>query len=180
MQKGCCTECRIVIGLEAAKRLKAKKAASDRKEKAAEKKADKEKLASLKPGYLAEKAQDAINAYIRVVRDYDLGCISCDKDEYWDGQWHAGHLKTRGANSFLRFHLWNLNKQCSVCNKHHSGNVAEHERGIVGRYGQERLDFLKNAPKSRRYSDEYLIRLAKIFRKKTRMALKRKGIFNGC
>lgn len=178
-QKGCCIDCSVIIGMESIKKSKAKQAASDRKAKQEEKRADKEKLASLKPGYLADKAQEAINAYARV-RDYDLGCISCDKDEYWDGQWHAGHLKTRGANSFLRFHLWNLNKQCSVCNNHHSGNVAEHERGIVDRYGQERLDFLKNAPKSRRYSDEYLIRLAKIFRKKTRMALKRKGIFNGC
>ena len=179
MQRGCCTECRIIIGLDAVKRLKAKQAASDRKAKAEERRVDKEKLAKLKPGYLADKAQEAINSYVRA-RDYEQGCISCGKGMYWDGQWHAGHLKTRGANSFLRFHLWNINKQCSVCNKHHSGNVAEHERGIVGRYGQERLDFLKNAPKSRRYSDEYLIRLAKIFRKKTRMALKRKGIFNGC
>ena len=178
-QKGCCIECSVIIGMEAIRKSKAKQAASDRKVKAEEKRADKEKLAKLKPGYLAEKAQDAINAYVRA-RDYEEGCISCDKSEWWDGQWHAGHLKTRGANSFLRFHLWNISKQCSVCNHHNSGNVAEHERGIVERHGQERLDFLHNAPKSRRYSDEYLIRLAKIFRKKTRMTLKRKGIINGC
>jgi hypothetical protein len=177
-KKGCCISCEVVIGLAAVKKYKAAKALKERKAKAEEKRADKERLARMKPGYLAGLAQEAINAYARA-RDYEQGCISCDKDMYWGGQWHAGHLKTRGANSFLRFHLWNLNKQCSVCNNHQSGNVAEHERGIVKRYGQERLDFLNNSPKSKRYSDDYLIRLAKIFRKKTRMTLKRKGICNG-
>lgn len=132
------------------------------------------KLAKLTPGYLEDKAQGAINSYVRA-RDHEQGCISCDKGPYWHGQWQAGHLKTRGSNSFLRYSLHNINKQCSQCNKH-GGNVAEHERGIVARYGQERLDYLLCAPKSRRYSDEYLIRLAKIFRKRTRIIKKRKGI----
>lgn len=168
-------ECRVAYGTKVAEKSRAKREADARRKAIAEKKEDKEKLARLKPGYLEGKAQDAINEYVRI-RDSDKGCISCEKSEWWDGQWHAGHLKTRGANSFLKFHLWNLNKQCSVCNNHHSGNVAEHERGIVARYGQERLDFLQSAPKSRRYSDEYLIRLAAVFRKKTRILKKRKGL----
>jgi hypothetical protein len=167
-QKACSIPCAVEHGRVLNEKKQRKKASE-------EKRADKEKLARLTPRYLEGKAQDAINAYVRV-RDYERGCISCGKDMHWNGQWHAGHLKTRGANSFLRYHLWNLNKQCSVCNNHHSGNVAEHERGIVVRYGQERLDFLQSAPKMRRYSDEYLIRLADVFRKKTRILKKRKGI----
>lgn len=168
-------ECKVAYGTKVAEKHRAKRQAEAKRKAAAEKRADKEKLARLKPGYLAGKAQDAVNEYVRF-RDYFNGCISCDKPAHWDGQWHAGHLKTRGANSFLRYHLWNISKQCSVCNKHHSGNVAEHERGIVARYGQERLDYLKSAPKSRRYTDEYLIRIAAIFRKKTRLLKKRMGI----
>lgn len=168
-------DCKLAFGLKVAAKSKAKREAEAKRKAAEQRKADKEKLARLKPGYLESKAQDAINEYVRI-RDYFHGCISCDKPAHWHGQWHAGHLKTRGANSFLRFHLWNLNKQCSVCNNHQSGNVAEHERGIVARYGAERLEFLNTAPRLRRYSDEYLIRLARIFRKKTIILKKRKGL----
>lgn len=168
-------DCKLAFGMKAAAKSKTKREAEAKRKAAQEKKSDREKLARLKPGYLEGKAQDVVNEYVRV-RDSHFGCISCDKPAHWSGQWHAGHLKTRGANSFLRFHLWNLNKQCSVCNNHHSGNVAEHERGIVARYGQARLDFLMTAPRMRRYSDEYLIRLAEAFRKKTRLLKKRKGL----
>lgn len=168
-------DCKLAFGLKVAAKSKAKREAEAKRKAAEQRKADKEKLARLKPGYLEGKAQDAVNEYVRI-RDHAFGCISCDKPAHWHGQWHAGHLKTRGANSHLRFHLWNLNKQCSVCNNHHSGNVAEHERGIVARYGAERLEFLHNAPRMRRYSDEYLIRIAKIFRKKTNVLKNKKGI----
>lgn len=141
----------------------------------ADRKTVKAKLAKLRPGYLEEKAQEAINAYARV-RDHEYGCISCDKGPNWDGQWHAGHLIPRGRSSFLRFDLRNINKQCSVCNHREGGMVAEHERGIVARYGQARLDYLRSAPRSRRYDDDYLIRLAALFRRKTRVLKKRKGI----
>lgn len=168
-------ECKVSFGVKAAAKSKAKREAEMRRKAISEKKADKEKLARLKPGYLEGKAQDAINEYVRV-RDYDKPCISCGKSAYSCTKWDAGHLKTRGANSFLRYHLWNINKQCVSCNQHNSGMVAEHERGIVARYGQARLDFLLTAPRLRRYSDEYLIRLAEIFRKKTRILKKRKGL----
>ena len=140
-----------------------------------EKRQDADKLARLKPGYLESKMQDAVNEFVRV-RDFEEGCISCDKDRYWSGQWHAGHLIPRGRSSFLRYHLWNLNKQCSQCNHKNGGMVADHERGIALRYGPERLEYLKSAPRLRRYEDDYLIRGAKTFRRKTRILKKRKGI----
>lgn len=168
-------ECQAKHAEEVLADRRKKTAKAERVAQVADRKVVKEKLAKLTPGYLEGKAQEAINAYVRV-RDHEEGCISCDKPANWGGQWQAGHLKTRGANSFLRYSLWNLNKQCSPCNLHASGNVAEHERGIVLRYGVERLEYLHSAPKSRRYDDEYLIRLAKAFRKKTRILKKRKGI----
>jgi hypothetical protein len=168
LSKVCSPKCAIDYAIK--QRSKAERIAAQE-----DRKVIRAKLARLKPGYLEAKAQGAINAYVRI-RDHEKGCISCDKPANWHGQWHAGHLKTRGANSWTRYHLWNLNKQCSVCNNHHSGNVAEHERGIVERYGQERLDYLNSAPKSRRYDDDYLIRLAAIFRKRVRILKKRKGL----
>ena len=166
--KICCSpDCEYDYGLKHAARAEHIRGLEDRK-------TVKLKLAKLRPNYLEGKAQDAINAYVRA-RDHEQGCISCDKPANWHGQWQAGHLKTRGSNSFLRYSLHNINKQCSQCNKH-GGNVAEHERGIVERYGKSRLDYLLSAPKSRRYDDDYLIRLAKIFRKRTRLLKKRKGL----
>jgi len=166
-------ECQTTFALETIEKQRKQRAKAERIAEVADRKTVKAKLARLRPGYLASKAQDAINAYVRV-RDHEHGCISCDKPATWDGQWHAGHLIPRGRSSFLRFDLRNINKQCSVCNHREGGMVAEHERGIVERYGQERLDFLKSAPRSRRYDDEYLIRLAALFRRKTRIMKKRK------
>lgn len=168
LQTCCSPDCAL-------KQAKFKRAKEERMKDLADRKTIKIRLAKITPGYLADKAQAAINAYVRV-RDYEEGCISCDKPASWHGQWQAGHLKTRGANSFLRYDLRNINKQCSQCNNHGSGNVAEHERGIIARHGQERLDFLLSAPRLRSYDDDYLIRLAKIFRKKTRILKKRKGL----
>jgi len=168
-----------VCGIECAKThaetLRIKRERDESKKARQSIKEDRKRLNSLKKGYYEGKAQEAINAYVRV-RDHGKGCISCDKPHNWHGQWQAGHLKTRGANSNLRYHLWNINKQCSQCNNQLSGNVAEHERGIVARYGQERLDFLNTAPRLKRYDDDYLIRLAAVFRKRTRMLKKRKGL----
>ncbi len=168
MQICCSVECAI-------KQAKAKRTKAERIAGIEDRKVIKAKLAKLTPGYLEGKAQYAINSYVRV-RDYEEGCISCDKGPNWHGQWHAGHLIPRGRSSFLRYDLRNVNKQCSVCNGREGGQVAEHERGIVLRYNQERLDYLKSSPRSRRYDDDYLIRLAKIFRKRTRILKKRKGI----
>jgi len=172
----CCEkmECKASYAIRHVEATRKRRRMQEMNVQRADRKVIKDKLAKLTPNYLEGKAQDAINGYIRV-RDYEQGCISCDKGPHWHGQWQAGHLKTRGSNSFLRYSLHNINKQCSQCNKH-GGNVAEHERGIVARYGQERLDYLRSAPKSLRYDDDYLIRLAKIFRKRTRILKKRKGI----
>lgn len=169
------TECQATFALEAIEKQRKQRAKAERIAEVADRKRVKARLDRLRPGYLEGKAQDAINAYVRV-RDHEYGCISCDKPATWDGQWHAGHLIPRGRSSFLRFDLRNINKQCSQCNHREGGMVAEHERGIIDRYGQERLDFLKAAPRSRRYDDDYLIRLAAIFRRKTRILKKRKGI----
>lgn len=153
-----------------------KKAQAERIAQIADRRTVRAKLDELRPlSYFANKAQSAVNEYVRV-RDYEQGCISCDKDRYWDGQWHAGHLVPRGRNSFLRFHLWNINKQCSVCNYHNGGMVAAHERGVVSRYSQYRLDYLRAAPSSKRYDVDYLVRLASVMRAKTRVLKKRKGL----
>lgn len=83
-------------------------------------------------------AQASFNAFIRE-RDKDLDCVSCDKNKYWHGQWHAGHYKTTKARPDIKFNEDNCHKQCSVCNNHLSGNIGEYTPKLIDRIGHERF-----------------------------------------
>ena len=136
-------------------------------------KAHKGKINDTKPiSFWLDKAQTSFNRYVRA-RDRNLGCISCDKPEEWDGQWHAGHFKSVGADSYLRFNLWNVHKQCVQCNHFLSGNVQSYGLALVERIGKDRLEFLESSPKTRRYTREYLERLTDIFNRKYNRLKKR-------
>jgi hypothetical protein len=158
--------CSYPCALKYAGTQREKKEAKEAKVERSKTKQRKEALKSLTE--LANDAQVVVNKYVRI-RDRHLGCVSCDRPASWNGQWHASHLKSRGANSALRFHLWNLNKSCSICNNYLSGNVAEYEKRLRIKIGDEKVDFLNNHPKSRTYTREYLMRLKKIFQKKCKI-----------
>lgn len=100
-----------------------------------------------------EKAQKVFNQYIRW-RDSGLGCISCDKDKYWSGQWHAGHYKTVGAHSELRFNEHNCHKQCSQCNNYLSGNLNNYRKELIKRIGLENVERLEKSQEIPRYRIE--------------------------
>jgi hypothetical protein len=88
------------------------------------------------------KCQKAFNEFIRL-RDAHLGCISCDKPADWFGQWAAGHYKTVGARSDLRFNEDNVHKQCNRdCNKGKSGNVGMYRIRLIQKIGIERVEAL--------------------------------------
>ena len=152
----CSPQCAIEL-------VKRKSIAKERTEKRLERVKTKKAIDSIKTlTELANEAQFYVNKYVRL-RDEKQGCISCDKDRYWHGQWHASHLKSRGANSALRFHLWNIHKACSVCNNYLSGNVAEFERRLRVRIGDDKVDYLNSHERSIVYDRDYLIRLKKVF-----------------
>jgi hypothetical protein len=121
---------------------------------------------------LADDLQAVFNLFIRT-RDADLPCISCGRTKV--RQWHAGHLKTRGAHPELAIHEWNVNKQCSQCNDHMSGNVEAHRQGIKERYGQERLDWLDGPHPAEHYTREDLINLRQFYRDKVKMLKMQRG-----
>lgn len=125
------------------------------------KKREKKEIAKQKRDFRAQDtsfrrkaAQKAFNAYIRK-RDEKLGCISCDKPHNWQGQWHAGHLKTVGARGDIRFNEDNVNKQCSVCNNHLSGNVGEYEKRLIERIGKSRVEALSLVRQVKRTAEDY-------------------------
>lgn len=125
-----------------------------------------EKLKSLT--VLKREAQQAFNAWIRL-RDIDEPCISCGeyKPDKLGGGWDAGHLRTVKAAPEVRYNTNNVHKQCKHCNNWLSGNVEEYRARLNERIGKERVDKLYECHAQVRYERNYLIRLKKVFQKRT-------------
>lgn len=128
---------------------KARKEIAQRERKAI--KAAKERLKS-RADYLKE-AQQAFNAWIRV-RDAHLPCISCGR--HHDGQYHAGHYRTVGANPELRFEPLNVWKQCAPCNNHKSGDIVNYRIELVRRIGAAKVEWLEGQHEPKKYTIEQL------------------------
>ena len=132
----------------------------------------KAKLDSLKTAsdYIKE-AQVAFNAYIRV-RDKNKPCISCGclpGDTVQGGKFDAGHYRSRGSASHLRYHLLNCHSQCVKCNRYLSGNVVEYRKGLIARIGAERVEKLEMDNNPRKLTIDYLKRVKKIFNYRKRI-----------
>ena len=134
----------------------------------ADTKARKDKLKT--PSDRAKPAQASINRYVNA-RDRGKPCVSCGKPDI--GVRNASHFKSRGSNSALRFHLWNLASSCYSCNLAKSGNIDGYRKGLEERH-PGRVEWLDNHPRSREYSNEYYARITKIFNRKTKRLLARK------
>lgn len=92
----------------------------------------------IKKSELEKKLQSTINQIVRLI-DQDNGCISCRHG--WETsatrQMHAGHFYSVGAHPELRFNLFNIHKQCSVCNNYLSGNETNYTKGLLLHYGND-------------------------------------------
>ena len=99
----------------------------------------------------AIEAEKAVNAFVRE-RDRDQPCISCGTNDA--AEWHAGHWKSVGANSALRFDPANIHRQCDQCNVFKGGNANEYEIRLPARIGQAEVDRLKHAPRVRKWTRE--------------------------
>lgn len=101
----------------------------------------------------AKKAQTAFNSYIRA-RDEKDPCISCQR--HHTGQYHAGHYRTVGGHPELRFDEINCHKQCSVCNNHMSGNIADYRINLVKKIGLDNVEWIEGPHNPKKYSIEDL------------------------
>lgn len=148
-----------------AEAMRAKKATEEACRGRAELRARRE---AIKPRakWLSE-CQAILNRYVRL-RDRDLPCCSCDRPGSWDGQWHASHLRSVGAASAVRFHLWNVHKACSICNNHLSGNIAEYLPRVRARIGHDKVDWLYTQNQLVAHGVEYLKRFKAVIGKRLR------------
>lgn len=166
--KWCSIECGASLALATlfARKLKLDKA--DRAE-------TKAKLAKFKRrSDHAAATQKAVNRYVNI-RDRDKPCVSCGKPATAGGVRNASHFKSVGSNSALRFNLWNIHSSCYRCNVELSGNLGEYYQRLIDRIGAKKVEFLQFSPRERRYEVDYLQRMQRIFTKKAKRLLQRKG-----
>lgn len=126
-------------------------------------KARKEKLKS-RADHMRE-TQVVFNEWIRL-RDAALPCVSCGR--HHEGQYHAGHYRTVGANPELRFEPLNVWKQCAPCNNHKSGDIVNYRIELVKRIGADKVDWLEGPHEPKRYTIEELKTIKAEYRAKTR------------
>ncbi|HEJ9486073.1 TPA: recombination protein NinG [Proteus mirabilis] len=136
---------------------------NQKKEREAKDKLKARKLAVKPLSYFTKQAQTAFNAFIRE-RDKDEPCISCGR--FHEGQYHAGHYRTTGANPELRFDEDNVHKQCAPCNNHLSGNIENYTPRLIEKIGQERFDRLMGSHELPKWKREDYERIRDHYRKK--------------
>jgi hypothetical protein len=123
----------------------------------------KEKLKS-RADHLRE-AQAAFNEWVRL-RDSDRPCVSCGR--HHEGQYHAGHYRSVGANPELRFEPLNVWKQCAPCNTHLSGNLVNYRLSLLQLIGPEKVDWLEGPRPAGKHTVEEIKTIKAEYRAKTR------------
>lgn len=154
----CCPEHGAIYAIELRTKEKVK---AEAKRVRAQKEAEKgdraewrKRKAAVKPlKHWEDLTQRVVNDYIRE-RDFDLPCVSCGT--YSTVQWEAGHYRSRGKASHLRYAEDNISKQCHHCNVQLSGNQQQYRIGLVAKIGVERVEALENNNTPHRYTIEEL------------------------
>lgn len=145
-----------------------RKAIAERKAKQrVERAADRKKRQELKriPDLIRE-AQQAFNKWIRT-RDEKEPCISCgapppDLSGLHAGR-DAGHYRSTGSASHLRFHEDNCHAQCVKCNQWGAGRAVDYRIGLVARLGLEPVEALESNNEPHKWTREELIAIRALY-----------------
>lgn len=84
--------------------------------------------------------QKEINHIVRLI-DKDVSCIDCHRTE--SPIFDAGHYRSSGSNSTLRYHLDNIFRQTRHCNSFSEGNKGVFKEGIEQMYGITYLEHVE-------------------------------------
>ena len=110
---------------------------------------------------LIKKAQEVFNKYIRN-RDAEMSCISCGQ---WYDYWDAGHYVPVKNSSFLRFHEWNVHKECKRCNGFDEFHLIGYRRNLVNKIGEDAVKWLEdNRHQVKKWSREELEEIIKKYK----------------
>lgn len=145
----------------------------------AEKKQERAKIRTRKEAIktipvLLREAQVDFNKFIRT-RDRDQPCISCSKPPGDLSQLHAGrdagHYRSIGSASHLRFHEDNCHAQCVKCNQWGAGRAVDYRIGLVARIGLPAVEALEADNVPRKWTREGLIAIRAEYKAKTKALL---------
>jgi hypothetical protein len=158
-QSWCSPDCAVVIARGKQEKKRKALASIERREI----KVRKEKLKSR--AERMREAQAAFNEWVRL-RDSDRPCVSCGR--HHEGQYHAGHYRSVGANPELRFEPLNVWKQCAPCNTHLSGNLVNYRLSLLQLIGPEKVDWLEGPHPASKHTVEEIKTIKAEYRAKTR------------
>ena len=109
-------------------------------------------------------AQKWCNRYI-VLRD-GKKCITCGTTNPGI-QYCAGHYRTRGSASHLRFNEDNIHTQCNAnCNMYKSGNISKYRPALIDKIGIERVEALENNNEAKKWTIDEAKEVIAYFKKK--------------
>ncbi len=117
-----------------------------------------------------ENAEAAVNKFVRR-RDEGKPCISCGAMKPHT----AGHHRSVASAPELRFNTKNINGQCWGCNgghvhKYQDDTIGQrYDAGVVQRFGQTRLDWVKGPHQLKRYRVDDLNRIRRIFARREKL-----------
>lgn len=152
---------------EKTQRAQAKKARAAAKVARAETRRRKEAIKTIP--VLIKEAQREFNAYIRA-RDRDQPCISCgapppDLSGLHAGR-DAGHYRSVGSASHIRFHEDNVHAQCVHCNQWGSGRAVDYRIGLVARLDLARVEALEHNNTPHKWTNDELRGIRDTYRAK--------------
>lgn len=137
----------------------------------AEKAQDRERKEKLKTiADLIREAQVAFNQFIRE-RDRLAGhpCISSGRPLDWSGNAvDAGHYRSTGAASHLRFDEDNCHAQSKHDNQYLAGNAIDYRLNLIQRIGLERVERLEASNNPIKWDRETLVKVKAVYRAKAR------------
>lgn len=163
-----CKDAWIAAHRKKQEQKKAREARAKAKVERAETRRRKEALKTV-PQLLRE-AQQAFNAFIRA-RDQAAGhaCISSGRPLDWSGNAvDAGHYRSTGAASHLRFNEDNCHAQSKHDNQYLAGNAIDYRIRLVDRIGLERVEALEADNQVRKWARPELIEIRDTYRAKAK------------
>lgn len=102
-----------------------------------------------------------IQKWVNHVRDAGLPCISCSTTN--PVVYCGSHYRSAGGNPEIALDTRNIHRACNrYCNKALSGNISGNKtthgytEGLLMRYGQDYIDWIKGPHESPRYNCEQL------------------------
>jgi hypothetical protein len=143
--------------------------------KKAEREQDKAKREAMKSlRQIMAEADRAFCAYIRA-RDR-LPDISSGRPLDWSGNAvDAGHYRSRGAASHLRYHEDNCHAQSKHDNRFKAGNVVQYRINLIARIGVKRVEALEADNEPHKWTREELVSIKEHYRAKRRELQQQEG-----